>query len=170
MSVQPPVWAMTCSEKIGLRPGRRSRPQRRRVRGHGRSGDGGEPRVRVGHPAYELSRDHPGVRRRACKSPEKGLSGKTRRPCHRQGVVQRFLEKGSALECRRITGKDSSGWDDFQEHISSSESCRSRGRCSSGNGGPQEILDGPLPEAPRPWTILSFQFPEDFGKKTAFPG
>ena len=41
-----------------------------------------------------------------------------------RGVVQRFLEKGSALECRRITGKDFSGWDDFQEHISSSESCR----------------------------------------------
>jgi len=38
-------------------------------------------------------------------------------------LVQNFREKAGAEECRAITGKDFSGWSDFQAHISSSDQC-----------------------------------------------
>ena len=41
-----------------------------------------------------------------------------------KNVVQRFREKAGSLECREITKKTFSDWNDFQLHISSSEECK----------------------------------------------
>jgi C_GCAxxG_C_C family probable redox protein len=40
-----------------------------------------------------------------------------------KGIVRRFREEAGAMECRDITGKVFSGWNDFQNYISSSERC-----------------------------------------------
>ena len=41
-----------------------------------------------------------------------------------KSVLQRFREEAGATECRAITEKAFSDWDDFQEHMSASEKCR----------------------------------------------
>ena len=38
-------------------------------------------------------------------------------------IVKRFKKEASSIECRDITGKKFSGWDDFQKHICSSDKC-----------------------------------------------
>lgn len=40
-----------------------------------------------------------------------------------KNIVKRFREKAGAMECRFITDKKFSGWDDFQKHMSSSDKC-----------------------------------------------
>ena len=40
-----------------------------------------------------------------------------------KGVVKRFREEAGATECRTIAEKTFSDWNDFQEHISSSDKC-----------------------------------------------
>jgi len=40
-----------------------------------------------------------------------------------KSVLQRFREEAGATECLAITEKASSDWDDFQEHMSTSEKC-----------------------------------------------
>lgn len=41
-----------------------------------------------------------------------------------QKVVRKFKEMAGSTECRTITGRTFSGWDDFQAYISEAESCR----------------------------------------------
>lgn len=43
--------------------------------------------------------------------------------CVGKNIVQKFVEKAGAIECRFITDKKFSGWTDFQKHISSSDKC-----------------------------------------------
>lgn len=43
--------------------------------------------------------------------------------CVGKNIVQKFVEKAGALECRFITDKEFSGWVDFQRHMSSSDKC-----------------------------------------------
>ena len=40
-----------------------------------------------------------------------------------KNIVQRFREEAGAMECRAITEKAFSDWNDFQDHISSSDKC-----------------------------------------------
>lgn len=40
-----------------------------------------------------------------------------------RNIVRKFKEKAGALECQMITGKNFSGWTDFQKHMSSSDKC-----------------------------------------------
>ncbi|KUG23793.1 hypothetical protein ASZ90_006389 [hydrocarbon metagenome] len=43
--------------------------------------------------------------------------------CVGKNIVKRFREKAGALECRFITDKKFSGWNDFQKYMSSSDKC-----------------------------------------------
>jgi len=43
--------------------------------------------------------------------------------CVGKTIVQKFREKAGTIECRSITGKAFSDWNDFQEYISSSDIC-----------------------------------------------
>ena len=38
-------------------------------------------------------------------------------------IVKRFKKEANSIECRDITGKKFSGWENFQKHISSSDTC-----------------------------------------------
>ncbi len=41
-----------------------------------------------------------------------------------RGIVERFRQEAGSIECREIIGKDLKGWDNFQAHLSSSDTCK----------------------------------------------
>jgi len=56
------------------------------------------------------------LRKRAPDNPETFSIGRD--------MMMRLLNGGAGLECSRIIGRNFSGWDDFQDHMHSSGSCR----------------------------------------------
>jgi C_GCAxxG_C_C family probable redox protein len=57
------------------------------------------------------------IKKRPMGSPESFMAGR--------GVVDDFRKSAGSLECRSITGKNFSGWEEFQAYISESKRCAS---------------------------------------------
>jgi hypothetical protein len=55
------------------------------------------------------------IKKKPIGSPEPFMAGRE--------VVEHFKTSAGSLACRSITGKDFSGWDDFQNYILTSHQC-----------------------------------------------